>query len=115
MAHVLERYFPGVGRMSSVANCRMGSVFEPLGDEPLAGVYVYLTQPSGAGVHELVRHAGGHHHHLAAPRLDDFLARGERGGALLHHEDLLVGMPVQLRAAPGGASTTMNETPESWW
>src|SRR5215211_5107174 len=49
--------------------------FEPLGNEMIAGVYVDLPQPLGAGVNELVRHAGR------------------------HHKDLLVGVPVQPRAA----------------
>src|SRR3712207_2670271 len=79
----------------------MESIFEPLGNEPLAGVYVYLTQPPCAGVHELVWHAGWHHHDLAAPRLYYVVSGREHGAALLHHEDLLVGMLVQLRAAPG--------------
>jgi hypothetical protein len=59
----------------------MGSIFEPLGDEPLARVYVYLPQPPSTGVHELVRHAGRHHHDLAAAHLDDFVPRLERGAA----------------------------------
>src|SRR5215213_5625885 len=79
----------------------MESIFEPLGNEPLAGVYVYLPQPPCAGVHELVRHAGRHHHDLAATRLDYVFSGSERNAALLHHEALLVGMPVQLRAASG--------------
>src|SRR5215218_1098778 len=77
----------------------MESIFEPLGNETLAGVYVYLPEPPCAGVHEPVRHAGWHHHDLAAIRLDDVISGRERDGALLDHEDLLVGMPVQLRAA----------------
>ena len=48
-----------------------GSVFEPLGDEPFARVYVYLPEGSVAGVDELVRHAGRHHDYLATARLDD--------------------------------------------
>src|SRR5215218_1650092 len=73
--------------------------FEPLGHEMVAGVYVDLPQPLGAGVNELVRHAGRHHNDLAAPRLDNVLAGGEGRAALLHHKDLLVGVPVQPRAA----------------
>ena len=56
-----------------------GSIFEPLGYKPLAGVYVYLPQRPGAGVHELVRHAGRHHHDLPPPRLDDLIPGRERG------------------------------------
>ena len=85
--------------------------FEPLGNEMVAGVYVNLPKPPGPGVDELVRHAGGHHNDLATRRLDNVVPGGEGRAALLHHEDLLVGVPVQLRADPGGASTTMNETP----
>src|SRR5215217_4489391 len=80
----------------------MKLIFEPLSDEPLARLYVYLTQPPFARVHELVRHARRHHHDLATSRLDDFVVRRESCGALLHHEDLLVGMPVQPRSAPLG-------------
>src|SRR5215216_4602816 len=76
-----------------------GSVFEPLGDEPFARVYVYLPEPSGARVDELVRHVGRHHHYLATARLDGVVSGSERDAALLYDEDLLVGMPVQLRAA----------------
>src|SRR5215216_482110 len=36
--------------------------FEPLSNEMVAGVYVDLPQPPGAGVDELVRHSGRHHH-----------------------------------------------------
>src|SRR5829696_8229849 len=61
--------------------------FEPLGNEMVAGVYVDLPQSPGAGVDELVRHAGWHHNDLTAPRLDNVLAGGERRAALLHHED----------------------------
>src|SRR5829696_7610532 len=73
--------------------------FEPLGHEMVAGVYVDLPQPPGARVDELVRHAGRHHNDLPARRLDNVLAGGEGRAALLHHKDLLVGVPVQLRAA----------------
>jgi hypothetical protein len=76
--------------------------FEPLGNEMIAGVYVHLPQPPGAGVNELVRHAGRHHNDLPAPRLDNIVPGGEGRAALLHHEDLLVGVPVQPRAAPRG-------------
>src|SRR5215218_10902803 len=74
--------------------------FEPLGHEMVAGVYVDLPQPPGARVDELVRHAGRHHNNLPARRLDNVLAGGEGRAALLHHKDLLVGVPVQPRAAP---------------
>jgi hypothetical protein len=87
-----------------------GSVFEPLGDEPFARVYVYLPKGSVAGVDELVRDAGRHHDYLATARLDDVVSGRERDAALLYDEDLLVGMPVQLRAEPRKTSTTMNET-----
>src|SRR5829696_6647016 len=87
-------------RKACLSTPQAGSIFEPLGYEPLARVYIYLTQPPGAGVHKLVRHARRHHHDLATPCLDDFVARRESCGALLHHEDLLIGVPVQPRAAP---------------
>src|SRR5215208_3215049 len=74
--------------------------FAPLGHEMIAGVYVDLPQPPGPGVDELVRHAGRHHNDLPARRLDNVLAGGEGRAALLHHKDLLVGVPVQPRAAP---------------
>jgi hypothetical protein len=76
--------------------------FEPLGNEMVAGVYVHLPQPLLTGVHELVRHAGRHHNDLAAPRLDNVVPGGEGREALLHYKDLLVGVPVQPRAAPRG-------------
>src|SRR5829696_1928366 len=84
--------------------------FEPLSNEMIAGVYVDLPQPPGPGVDELVRHAGRHHNDLPAPRLDNVVPSGEGREALLHHKDFLVGVPVQPRAAPGGASTTITET-----
>src|SRR5215211_4143070 len=74
--------------------------FEPLSNEMVAGVYVDLPQPPGAGVDELVRHAGRHHNDLAARRLDNVVPAGEGRAALLYHKDLLVGVPVQPRAAP---------------
>ena len=43
----------------------------------VAGVYVDLPQPPGAGVDELVRHAGRHHNDLAARRLDNVIPSGE--------------------------------------
>jgi hypothetical protein len=46
-----------------------------------------------------------------ALHLDRLVPGSEGGGSLLHHEGLLVGVPLQLRAAPRGASTTMKETP----
>jgi hypothetical protein len=76
------------------------SVFEPLGDEPFARVYVYLPQPARTGVYELVRYAGRHNHDLPALCLDEVISGREGDGALLHYEDLLVGMLVQLRASP---------------
>jgi hypothetical protein len=76
------------------------SVFEPFGDELFARVYVYLPEPSGAGVYEPVRYSGGHHDDLPATRLDHVISGGEGSLAFLHHEDLFVGMLVQLRAAP---------------
>jgi hypothetical protein len=42
-----------------------GPSLEPFGDEPVAGVDVYLTEPALAGVGELVRHAGWNDHDLA--------------------------------------------------
>src|SRR3712207_6148451 len=89
-------------RKACLSTAQAGSIFEPLGDEPVAGVYVNLPQPPGARVHELVRNAGRHHHDMAAAHLDDFVPSRERSGAFLHHEDLLIGVPVQLRAAPRG-------------
>jgi hypothetical protein len=62
-----------------------------------------------------VRHAGGHHHDLAAARFDDLVSGREGDAAFLYQEDLLVGVLVQLRAAAGGASTTINETPVLPW
>src|SRR5215210_2960277 len=44
--------------------------------------------------------AGRHHHYLTALRLDRLVPSRERGGAFLDHEDLLVRVPVQHRAAP---------------
>src|SRR5215210_4581866 len=75
------------------------SVYEPLADEPFAGVDVHLSKPLLAGVHELVRNAGGHDHYLPTLHLDLLVANGKGGDALLHNEDLLVGVPVQLGAA----------------
>ena len=73
--------------------------FEPLGNEMVAGVYVDLAQPPGAGANELVRHAGRHHDDLPAPRLDNVVPGGEGRAALLHHKDLLIGVSVQPRTA----------------
>src|SRR3712207_3726453 len=92
---------PRMPRVLATTRWVAGSVFEPFCNEPFASVYVDLAEPTGSRVHELVRHSGRHHHDLAAPRLDNFLAGREGDGALLHHEDLLVGMLVQLRAASG--------------
>jgi hypothetical protein len=77
----------------------IGAVFRPFGNELVASVYAWLPRRSSAGVHELVRHADRHHHDLAVTRLDDILSGRERNAALLHHEDLLVGMLMQLRVA----------------
>jgi hypothetical protein len=74
--------------------------FEPLGNEMIAGVYVDLPQPPCAGVDELVRHAGRHHNDLATRHVDNVIPGGEGRESLLHHEDLLIGVPVQPRAAP---------------
>ena len=76
-----------------------GSVFEPHGDEPFACVNIHLPQLSCTGVHELVGHAGRHYHDLPAPRLYLLVSSREGDVALLHHEDFLVGVPVQPRAA----------------
>src|SRR5215210_42617 len=93
--------------LSLLAN---GKSFEPFGEKAVAGVYVHLPQPPRPRVHELVRYACRHHHDLPALRLDLLVACREGGGALLHRQDLLVRVPVQPRAAPGGASTTIKET-----
>lgn len=62
------------------------------------GVYVHLPEPPRPRVHEPVRHAGRDDHDMAARHLYGVVPGGERGGAFLHDEDLLVGAPVQPRA-----------------
>src|SRR5215211_607888 len=57
-----------VGRGEWIVRIDPPRSFEPLGNEMVAGVYVDLSQPPGAGVDELVRHAGRHHNDLAARR-----------------------------------------------
>jgi hypothetical protein len=74
--------------------------FEPLGNKMIAGVHVDLPHPPGAGVDELVRHSGRHHHDLPAAHLNRLLTGREGGVAFLHHKDLLVWVPVQPRTAP---------------
>src|SRR5215208_4059155 len=59
---------------------------------------VDVPGPSSAGVDELVRRAGRGDHDLAAGGLDSVLAHREGELALLHHEDLLVGVLVQIRS-----------------
>ena len=76
-----------------------GSVFEPHGDDPFACVNIHPPRLSCPGVHELVGHAGRHYHDLPAPRLYLLVSGREGDVALLHHEDFLVGVPVQPRAA----------------
>ena len=75
--------------------------FEPFGDEPVAGVDVDLTEAALAGVHEFVRDAARNDYDLAAACLYGLVSGRKRGGAVLDHEDLLVGMPVESGSASG--------------
>jgi hypothetical protein len=77
-------------------------IFEPIGDHSAAGVDVDLPSPPGTGVDELVWRAGRDNHDLAAGGLDGVLSHREGQLALLHHEDLIVGVLVQIRSLTGG-------------
>src|SRR5215203_6367282 len=77
-------------------------VFEPIGDHSAAGVDVDVPSPPGTGVDELVWRAGRGDHDLAAGGLNGVLSHREGELALLHHEDLIVGVLVQIRSLTGG-------------
>src|SRR5215210_2008958 len=63
---------------------------------------VDVPGPSDTGVDELVRRAGRGDHDLAAGGFDGGVSHREGQLALLHHEDLVVGMPVQTRSLAWG-------------
>src|SRR5215212_8135223 len=77
-------------------------IFEPIGDHSAAGVDVDVPSPPGTGVDELVWRAGRGDHDLAAGGLKGILSHREGQLALLHHEDLIVGVLVQIRSLTGG-------------
>jgi hypothetical protein len=92
-------------------------IFEPIGDHSAAGVDVDVPSPPGTGVDELVWRAGRGDHGLAADGLKGVLSHREGELALLHHEDLIVRMLVQIRSPlPGAVSERKNETSTSpYW
>src|SRR5215218_2720994 len=77
-------------------------VFEPIGDHSAAGVDVDVPGPPGTGDDELVWRAGRSDSDLATGGLNGVLSHREGELALLHHEDLIVGVLVQIRSLTGG-------------
>src|SRR5215216_7459949 len=85
----------------SVPVTRFPDLRAPFGSHASAGMDVDVPSPSGAGVDELVRRAGRGDYDLPARRLDGGVSYREGKLALLHHEDLLVRVSVQLWALSG--------------
>ena len=63
---------------------------------------VDVPGPPGTGVDELVWRSGRGDHYPAAGGLNGVLSHREGQLALLHHEDLIVGVLVQIRSLTGG-------------
>ena len=74
------------------------SVFEPLGDEPLAGVDIDLPEWPIADIYELMRRLRRNDDDLPRLPLECLRANGKERAALLDDEDLFLGMLVQLRS-----------------
>jgi|SRR5215210_5152583 len=77
-------------------------IFEPIGDYSAVAVDVDVPSPPGTGVDELAWRAGRGDLDLAAGGLKGVLSHREGKLALLHHEDLIVAVLVQIRSPTGG-------------
>src|SRR5215213_1102121 len=92
----------GLQRMAQMFPFPCLLVFEPIGDHSPAGVDIDVPGPSGTGVDELVWRAGRGDHDPAAGCLDGLVSHREGQFALLHHEEFVVGVLVQIRSLAGG-------------
>src|SRR5215207_9972267 len=86
---------------SSRRIARRYQLLKPLCDEFRTDVDIDLAQPARARVDELVRCPGGRDQHVAGLGHDLLVAERERRLALVHDEDLFVGMAVKARTLAG--------------